>query len=79
MTSDVVISHLLEFVFWALLVTAVLRNILSKDPKIHCYYTTKYLQYIYIYIVYSTKSQSIMMAPPEGHGHCVTPSHTGVF
>jgi hypothetical protein len=34
MTSDVGSSHLLEFDFWALWVTAVLRNILSKDPKI---------------------------------------------
>ncbi len=33
MTSDVGSSHLLEFAFWALWVTAVLRNILSKDPK----------------------------------------------
>ena len=32
MTSDVGSSHLLEFAFWALWVTAVLRNILSKDP-----------------------------------------------
>ena len=35
MTSDVGSSHLLEFAFWALWVTAVLRNILSKDPKTH--------------------------------------------
>jgi hypothetical protein len=34
MTSDVGSSHLLEFAFWALWVTAVLRNIPSKDPKI---------------------------------------------
>jgi hypothetical protein len=33
MTSDVGSSQLLEFAFWALWVTAVLRNILSKDPK----------------------------------------------
>ncbi len=35
MTSDVGSSHLLEFAFWALWVTAVLRNTLSKDPKIN--------------------------------------------
>jgi hypothetical protein len=29
--------NLLEFAFWALWVTVVLRNILSKDPKIHEY------------------------------------------
>ena len=34
MTSDVGSSHLLEFAFWALWVTAVLRNTLSKDPKV---------------------------------------------
>jgi hypothetical protein len=33
MTSDEGSSHLLEFAFWALWVTAVLRNILSKDPR----------------------------------------------
>ena len=37
MTSDVGSSHLLEFTFWALWVTVarVLRNTLSKDPKIN--------------------------------------------
>jgi hypothetical protein len=34
MTSDVSSSHLLEFAFWALWVTAVLRNLFSKDPKV---------------------------------------------
>jgi len=33
MTSDVGSSHFLEFAFWALWVTVVLRNTLSKDPK----------------------------------------------
>ena len=33
MTSNVGSTHLLEFAFWALWVTAVLRNILSKDPR----------------------------------------------
>jgi hypothetical protein len=75
MTSDVGSSHLLEFTFWALWVTAVLQNILSKDPKtglllrrrllesaIDSVDTTTPVISIYMYTIYSVSQYQRLAA-----------------